>query len=120
MRRPAAALVFLLALVACGPNARQQTLRTMYTGAETATAGFVAWDREHLNQLADNAPSVAVGLEQIEAYEKAKAPVVEAIEDAYRAIAEAALLDESPLAAAVSKFEELRKALNKLTGGSLP
>lgn len=120
MRPVVRLLVIALVLVACGPSARQQTLRTMLTGATAAQAGFIAWNGEQLDHIAETAQTAELGMDAIEAHEKAVEPVVKAFEVVYRAIAQAALVDSEPLTSAVGAFEELRAALKKLTNGRLP
>lgn len=115
-------LVLLIVLMACGPSARQQTLRTMYTGATTAQAGFVAWDKEKMLSLSREATTLEDLQVKIAKYKEARSPVVDAFEVVYRGLAAAALLDEdqASLVSAVGAFEQLRLALRTLTGGKLP
>lgn len=122
MRRPVTVLVFLLALVACGPSARQQTLRTMLTATTAAQAGFISWNGDQLDHIAETAPSFEEGLAAIAEHEKTSSTVVKAFEVVYRSIAAAALLeeDQKSLVSAVGAFEQLRLALRTLTGGKLP
>jgi len=119
---PVRLLVFALLLVACGPSTRQQTLRTVYIATTAAQAGFVAWDGAHSSQIAKRATSLEEGVRELEAYTKARSPVVQAFEVVYRSVAAAALIDEDQksLIAAVGAFEQLRFALRTLTGGKLP
>jgi hypothetical protein len=109
-------------IIACGASVRQQTLKTMLAGATTAQAGFIAWNGEQLDHIAETAPSFEEGLAAIAEHEKTVSPVVKGFEVVYRTIAAAALLDEDQksLMSAVGAFEQLRLALKTLTKGALP
>lgn len=120
MPAPIRVLVVALALVACGPSARQQTLRATYVAATSAKAGFLAWDREQMQHISRMATSVDDGLAKIAAYKDKRSPVVGAFEAVFHLLAEAAIDDDRPLADALKKTEDLRQSLRVLTNGRLP
>jgi hypothetical protein len=122
MRRPVTLLVFCLALVACGPSARQQLLKTTFVATKAAQAGFVAWDAEKMSTIGKAATSLEDGVSQIAAHKEKRSEVVKAFETTYRVLAQAALLDEdqTSIVTIVGAFEKLRLALRKLTDGRLP
>lgn len=118
----AAALVFVAVLVAaCGPGAKERTIKTTLTGVNAARAAFVAWDDRAQNEIVDKATSMAEGQAALEEHRRRRVTLVTAFEGAYRAIALAAV-DPSDLnvAEVVAAAATLWQVYKEITGGDVP
>lgn len=81
-------------LTGCGgADLRNKVIEASLATVDTARGTFLAWEHQHEIDLANNAPDDASADAALKAYRKARAPVVTALEDGYRAIAAAALVD---------------------------
>lgn len=116
IRRPALLLLVVL-LAACGASARTKALQTQLLAVNVARDTLVAVSEKRQAQLVESAVSVDDGKAKLAAFRKAREPVVEAFEKAYRAIAAAALIDDASsvteIAAAVMNAVTLVKELAK-------
>jgi hypothetical protein len=91
--RPRLVLVTLLActVFACGPNARQQVVNSTFAALQATRAGFEAYNLEHQTQIIHDQSLTKEQQDQaIEAYRKAREPVLAAMLAAYAALMVAA------------------------------
>jgi hypothetical protein len=112
------AMVIVLVQAGCGgPSKRARTLQTVLVSVNAARDGFAEFDRQQQQHVLEAAPTREEYLAEIEAYKKARQPVLEYFEVAYRALAVAALQhDEVSLKRALDEVADLIAAVNKLTG----
>lgn len=108
--------MLLVAVPACGPNKRAQSIQTTLIAVNAARDGFVAWDRQHQSNIVDTAAARQATRDEVvrelDAYHIKRAKVTASFEIAYRALAIAATQsDEASLRAALAKAGELRDAL---------
>jgi hypothetical protein len=111
-------LVGLAGLAACGPNARVQALRGSLVGLNVARDTLLAVSKEREVQIVAEATSKDEGRAQLDAWRAKVDVVASAIEVAYRAVHDAALLSDvksaSEAAAAAKKALSLLKDLRDL------
>jgi hypothetical protein len=112
------AMVIVLVQAGCGgPSKRARTLQTVLVSVNAARDGFDEYDRQQQQHVLEASPTREEYAAEIEAYKKARAPVLQAFEVAYRALAIAALQrDEVSLKQALDQVSDLLGAVNKLTG----
>lgn len=124
MRRPAVALLLLVwVIAACGPSARETTIRTTFAATNAAARAFEAWDREHQSAIAtDTTKPQSIRIIDLAAYRARRAPVLTAFDAVYRLIAAAALVEDDPrsLANLIDAATLLRQTLKEFTGGKIP
>jgi hypothetical protein len=85
------ALITIVALVAaCGPSARESTIKTTLTGVNVARAAFIAWDDEMQDRIVEQATSLEEGKAKLELHRKKRAELLGAFEASYYAMALAA------------------------------
>lgn len=111
-------VIFLgLTVVACGQSARQKTLKASLVSLNASRDGFLAWDREHQQQIVYRAESLAEGRAALAAYHEKRRLVVLGFEIAYKGLATAALSpSETNVVAFLSNFKQLYEMLRELTG----
>lgn len=97
------ALVLLVLLVACGASARTKTLQATLVATNVARDTFLAASAKREDQIVEAATSKEAGRAELDAFRLSSVPVVEAFGIAYRAIAAAALLDDSSSLAEATK-----------------
>lgn len=115
MRKISAAVVLLVLLVACGANARRQTLQTQLVILNVSRDTVLEVSRRREAQIVEDAKTREEGRAALDAWRARVDPVIEAIGKGYRVIASAALLSDSTSAAeavaAVAKAAQLAKEL---------
>lgn len=84
-------VVLLLIAIACGPGAREKTLRSAMINLDTARTAFVVLDRAAQAVIVETAPSLEVGQRRLAEHRANRQAVVDAFEVAYRAVALASL-----------------------------
>lgn len=117
-----ARLVVLLCLVslvaACGANARVQALRTSLVATNVARDTLLMVSKERETQIVEKATSKEEGRTQLDAWRAKVDVVAKAIDVAYRAIHDAALLNDaksaSEAAIAAKKVLSLLKELKEI------
>jgi hypothetical protein len=106
-------------LIACSASQRADTLRGTLIAVNAARDGFVAWDRQHQNQLVGKANSQQEAEQWLDDYRAKRTPVINTFEVVYRALALAATQTDQPsLIAALNTSADLIEAINKLRGGN--
>lgn len=109
--------LLMLLFVACGAQSREKTLKTTFVGVNAAREGFLVWDRAQQTKIVDEATTFEDGRRDLLIYAERRAPVVEAFNVAYQAIALAALdPDAANLDEAVVQAKLLFESIKKLTG----
>lgn len=86
-----AVLALLVALAACGPDARQRTLKSTISGLDTARHAFIALDQASQAVIVETSSSLEEGQRRLGEYRARRQRVVDAFEVAYRAVALASL-----------------------------
>lgn len=89
IRTAALALVSLL-VFACGPSAKEKTIRTTLTTVNAARAAFVAWDGAVQDRIIEHATDESDGHAQLERHRDRRDELVTLFEATYMAIAVAA------------------------------
>lgn len=122
---PVALLVLMLGAVTlpsgCSHDTRAKTIHATLVTADTAHAGFVAWDRAHQLELVSKAQTREEARAALDAYREKRAGLEEKLVGVYRAIAAAALAnDDQSLLSLLAAADQLHKALVALTGGKIP
>lgn len=119
--RNIAVLVILISLGACGASARHKTLRVNLVALNTARDTVLALSKEREKQIYDgcNPPTCTKeeGHARVDAWQKKVDVAVQAIDVGYRAVHDAALLDDTKsaaaAAAAAAKALEIYKTLKE-------
>lgn len=97
IRRRVNALAFVLAfLVACGPSAEMRVINTTYKALNSASAGFVAFDKQHQLDILANAGNRATAEAQLSAWRVEQGKVALLFAGAYRAVAAALMVQQQP------------------------
>ncbi len=105
-------------LSACTKNQRVDTLRTSLISLNAARDGFTSWDRDHQQQIVNQATNRDDAVKALESYRDRRKPVAESFEVAYRALALAATQTDDPsLTAALESSRQLVDAVKALIGG---
>ena len=114
------AIVLFLCLAACGASARTKTLRVSLVALNTARDSVLAISKEREKQLYDACLVEAAltppkcskdeGHARVDAWQKTVDTVVKAIDTGYRAVHDAALLDDSK--SAIDAAAAAKKALD--------
>lgn len=108
-------LLIALLLGACGANARTRTLRVSLVSLNVARDTMLTVSKERETQIVEHAATKEEGRTQLDAWRASVDKVVVAIDDGYRAIYGAAILDDaksvSDAVAAVAKVLALVKDL---------
>jgi len=114
-----ALLALALALsAACGPNARQTSLKTSLTALNAARDGFVQWDKTAQAKIVEDATSLDQGKAALKAYRDKREPIIEGFTIAYSALALAALEDNvARLTEAIAAAAALYELIKDLTDG---
>ncbi len=103
---------------ACTKNQRVDTLRTSLISLNAARDGFTSWDRDHQQQIVNQATNRDDAVKALESYRDRRKPVAESFEVAYRALALAATQTDDPsLTAALESSRQLVDAVKALIGG---
>lgn len=100
-RLGAIALVIAWWLCGCHPTTRETTIKVALSSADAASAGFIAWDREHQAAIVASAKSHEDGATKLGAYRSKQADVLLAFVALYQSIAIAATLNDSQSVAAI-------------------
>jgi hypothetical protein len=93
MKRPAIALLFIVLLAACGASAREKALTSSLTALDVAADTVVEVSNKRQEQIVETATSRDEAHAKVDAFRAERAPVIEDIARAYKAIATAALGD---------------------------
>lgn len=95
MRARASLLLIAVALfvASCGASSRTKALSTALTAVDVAADTVVEVSNKRQEQIVEQATSPEDGRARLDAFRAARAPVVDAIASAYKAIAAAALGD---------------------------
>lgn len=88
-------LVLVLAFAACGASHREQTIKATLAAVNEARDSFVSLDNAAQQTIVAIAPSYERGLAALLVYRKRREVVVDAFAAAYRAIAQAATVDDA-------------------------
>lgn len=111
----AALLLMAWILAACTASAREKTIAGTYVAVNTASAGLVAFDARHQDDLVVGAPDEASGKTALAEYRAKRELAVKAIDAAFRAIATAAVLeDDQSLAAMLAAALIVKQELQEL------
>jgi hypothetical protein len=90
-------VVAALALLACADRTkRQDTIKAATITVNAARDGFTTWSTEHQMDLVQKAKSREEVQAKVEAFRKAREPVISAITDVYLFLLYAAVHDDSP------------------------
>jgi hypothetical protein len=109
------AAIIILAVVACGANARDKTIHASFAGVSAVRDSFVTWDAKHQAELVDQAKTLSEGHASLDAYRQKRERVVELFEAAYRLIAAAAIAQHAQDLTAISDAVlQLEKALHEI------
>lgn len=122
MKTPTKGLLLSLVMlfVACGPTARETTLRTTLITVDTARDTFGVWDQQHQGTLIATAQTADEARASIASYREKRLAVINGFDLAYKAIAHAAiLLDDVSIANALAAAADLKSAIEAL-GASWP
>lgn len=112
------ALMGCLLQSACTKSQRVDTLHASLVSLNAARDGFTSWDREHQQQIVDQATNRDDAVNALESYRDRRKPVAESFEVAYRALALAATQTDDPsLNAALASSRDLVDAVKALIGG---
>lgn len=112
-------LVILLGfLPSCGGAGKHEnTLKASLISLNAARDGFVAWDREHQDQIVREAPTYVEGRQRLDDYRKDRERVVAGFEIAYRALAVAALKrDDISITLMLAEAKAVYDRIRDLTG----
>lgn len=92
MKLRAACLAIVSLLVfACGPSAKEKTIRTTLVSVNAAREGFLEYDDKWQDAIIEHASSEEEGQRRLAEYREKRSHVVEAFVTAYLTIATAAL-----------------------------
>lgn len=122
----ALAVVIVLVQAGCGgpskrartlQTVRAHTLQTVLATVNAARDGLNEYDRQQAQHIIEGSPTREEYTAEVAAYTKQRAPVLQAFEVAYRALALAALqTDEVSMKQAMAAVGDLLDAVKKLTG----
>lgn len=114
-------LLFVVALAACGPSAKQKTIATTLAATNAARDAFLLYDDTRQASIVDNATSLEEGKERLAAWREDRDEVVAAFETVYRAIAIAATdASDMNVAEMVALAASLREVYARVTGKDPP
>lgn len=116
------ALVVVIALVAaCGPGAREKTLKTTLTGVNAARTAFLVWDAKVQDQIVEQATSLEEGKARLELHRKKRADLLAAFEASYYSIAMASTkTDDINVADVLATAAVLYQVYREIVGADPP
>lgn len=117
--KTAAMLVLLVGLThtqsACSASSRNKAIQTTLTATNIASSAFVSYDRAKQADIVAHAATKADGQAQLDAWRANQTRALMAFNDAYKAIAAAAIGNDDPsLAAATNAYNVLKSTLQDL------
>lgn len=105
-------MLLAVALLACGPSARETTIKTTFVALNASRDGFVTYDAMRQGDIVGTAKDETTGKAALVDYREKRAYVLSLFEASYHALAAAVLAnDKVTLVNMLNAVGELRKAL---------
>ena len=108
--------LLVLALVACGPTARDKAISDTYVAINAARDGYIAYDSKHENDIVSSAQSKDEAVTKLVDYRLKRTHVLEAFTAAYHALSAALLVNSDPksLTTLLQAASDLKAAITAL------
>lgn len=111
-------LLLAFILIACGSNARKDTLHVAFVSAVASRDAFKVWDKQHQDEIVANATSHDDGRAKLDAYREKRNAVLTMLIDVLQAIntAQEANTDSS-VTTALKLLADLKQTVDAFTKG---